>query len=242
MVDRLFPELSALKGCPQDPDWHPEGDVWVHTLLSLDRGREVCEGLGKERRLAVMLALLCHDFGKPSTTAVVEGRIRSMEHEEAGVAPTLAFLDRLNIHSMGGFDLREQVVRLVAHHLTPTHFYKNRERVGDGAFRRLARKLEPELLYRVSLADCRARTGEFDTEAQDWFISRVRSLGVEKRPPEPLLKGRHLLALGLQPGPPVGRVTRAVYEMQLDGRVGSLEEALAAARRLLREDEGPGSR
>jgi len=86
---------------------------------------------------------------------------------------------------MGGFDLREQVVRLVAQHLTPTHFYKNRDRVGDGAFRRLARKLEPELLYRVSLADCRARTGEFDTDAQDWFISRVRSLGVEERSRRP---------------------------------------------------------
>ena len=243
VVDRLFPELAALKGCPQDPDWHPEGDVWVHTLLCLDRGREECAGLGKERRLAVMLALLCHDFGKPPTTAVVDGRIRSMEHEEAGVAPTHAFLDRLNIHSMEGFDLRGQVVRLVAHHLTPSHFYKNRERVGDGAFRRLARKLEPELLHRVSLADCRARTGEFDTDAQEWFIARVRSLGVEKRPPAPVLMGRHLLALGLEPGPLIGRVTRAVYEMQLDGRVTTLDEALAAARRLLDGEEGeaPGA-
>ena len=244
VVDRIFPELGALKGCPQDPDWHPEGDVWVHTLLSLDRGREVCAGLGKERQLAVMLALLCHDFGKPSTTAVVDGRIRSMEHEEAGRAPTHAFLDRLNVHTLGGFDLRGQVVELVAHHLTPSHFYKNRERVGDGAFRRLARKLEPELLYRVSLADCRARKSGFDTEAQEWFISRVRSLGVEKRPPAPLLMGRHLLALGLEPGPVIGRVTRTVYEMQLDGRVTSLDEALAAARRLLQEgkEEGPGNR
>lgn len=238
VVDRLFPELAALKGCPQDPDWHPEGDVWVHTLLCLDRGREECEGLGRERQMAVMLALLCHDFGKPPTTAMVDGRIRSMEHEEAGVAPTHAFLDRLNIHSMGGFDLRGQVVRLVAHHLTPSHFYKNRERVGDGAFRRLARKLEPELLHRVSLADCRARTGAFDTDAQDWFIARVRSLGVEKRPPGPVLKGRHLLALGQEPGPLIGWVTRAVYEMQLDGRVTTLEEALAAARRLLDAEEG----
>jgi len=158
-----------------------------------------------------------------------------MEHEEAGRAPTRVFLDRLNIHSLGGFDLRGQVVELVAHHLTPSHFYKNRERVGDGAFRRLARKLEPELLHRVSLADCRARTGEFDTDAQEWFISRVRSLGVEKRPPAPLLMGRHLLALGLQPGPLIGRVTRSVYEMQLDGRVSTLDEALSAARRLLQE-------
>ena len=182
-----------------------------------------------------MLAAVCHDFGKPATTAVVDGRIRSMEHEEAGVAPTHAFLDRLNIHTLGGFDLREQVVRLVALHLTPSHFYKNRERVGDGAFRRLAKKLEPELLYRVSRADCRGRTGEFDMDAQEWFIGRVRSLGVEKRPPGPILMGRHLLALGLLPGPRIGEITRAVYEMQLDGRVTDLEGALAAAKILLGE-------
>ena len=104
-----------------------------------------------------MLAVLCHDFGKPATTALLDGRIRSYEHEAAGVAPTLAFLDRLNIHTLEGFDLREQVVQLVSHHLTPSHFHKNRERVGDGTLRRLARKLEPELLYRVSRADCRGR-------------------------------------------------------------------------------------
>jgi tRNA nucleotidyltransferase (CCA-adding enzyme) len=238
VVERLFPELAALKGCPQDPEWHPEGDVWVHTLLCLDRGREECADLGNERQLAVMLALVCHDFGKPSTTAVVEGRIRSMEHEAAGVAPTHTFLDRLNVHTLGGFDLREQVVQLVAHHLTPSHFFKNRERVGDGAFRRLAKKLEPELLYRVSRADCRGRTGDFDLEAQEWFIERVRSLGVEKKPPVPILMGRHLLAMGLQPGPRIGEITRAVYEMQLDGAITTLDEAVAEAR--LRIDAGGG--
>ena len=243
VVDKLFPELAALRGCPQDPEWHPEGDVWTHTLLCLDRGVEELEGLEKARRIAVMLAVLCHDFGKPATTALLDGRIRSYEHEAAGVGPTLAFLDRLNIHTLEGFDLREQVVQLVSHHLTPSHFHKNRERVGDGAFRRLARKLEPELLYRVSRADCRGRTGEFSTEAQEWFIHRVRSLGVERKPPAPLLMGRHLLAMGLQPGPPIGRITRAVYEMQLDGRVTNLEQAVAVAREILRSpgDEEPAA-
>ena len=204
---------------------------------------EELEGLEKARRIAVMLAVLCHDFGKPATTALLDGRIRSYEHEAAGVAPTLTFLDRLNIHTLEGFDLREQVVQLVSHHLTPSHFHKNRERVGDGAFRRLARKLEPELLYRVSRADCRGRTGEFSTEAQEWFIHRVRSLGVERKPPAPLLMGRHLLAMGLQPGPLIGRITRAVYEMQLDGRVTNLEQAVAVAREILRSpgDEEPAA-
>lgn len=233
IVDRLFPELKALQGCLQEREWHPEGDVWTHTLLAIDVAKGEIEGLPKEKALAVLLAVVCHDFGKPATTAMVDGRIRSYEHEAAGVAPTRAFLDRLNVHSLQGYDLREQVVQLVAHHLTPSHYYKNRDNVGDGAFRRLARRLEPDLLYRVSRADCLGRTGSFSTEAQEWFITKVRGLRVESRPPAPILMGRHLLEMGLQPGPAVGRITRAVYEMQLDGKVATLEEARRAARDLL---------
>ncbi|OLE65156.1 MAG: hypothetical protein AUG03_06160 [Acidobacteria bacterium 13_1_20CM_2_68_14] len=236
VVGSLFPELQALKGCPQEKEWHPEGDVWTHTLMAIDRAKAEIDGLPKEKALAVMLAVICHDFGKPATTAVVDGRIRSYEHEEAGIPPTRAFLDRLNVRTLHGYDLREQVVQLVAHHLTPSHYFKNRENVGDGAFRRLARKLEPDLLYRVSRADCLGRTGDFSTEAQEWFIGKVRALSVESRPPRPILMGRHLLEMGLKPGPIIGRVTKAVYEKQLDGQVKDLEDATREARRLLMEE------
>jgi tRNA nucleotidyltransferase (CCA-adding enzyme) len=236
VVDKLFPELGALRGCPQEPEWHPEGDVWIHTLLAVDQAKREIDGLPLEKELTVMLAVVCHDFGKPSTTAVVDGRIRSYEHEAAGVPPTIAFLDRLNIRTLHGYDVREQVVQLVAHHLTPSHYFKNRDNVGDGAFRRLARRLEPDLLYRVSRADCLGRTGEFSTEAQEWFIGKVRALSVESRPPSPLFMGRHLLEMGLPPGPAIGRITRAVYELQLDGRIHDLEEAKREARRLLKEE------
>ena len=238
VVDQLFPELKSLVGCRQDPDWHPEGDVWVHTLLAIDCAAREIEGLPVEKQLAVMLAVLCHDLGKPATTAEIDGRIRSLDHEAAGLEPTARFLDRLNIHTLHRYDLRGQVLALVKHHLTPSHFHKNRHEVGDGAFRRLAGRLEPELLYRVSRADCLGRTGEFSTAAQEWFIERARTLGVEERPPQPILMGRHLLEMGLQPGPEIGRVTRAVYEMQLDGRVTDLDGALAAARRLLNPEAG----
>ncbi len=238
VVDQIFPELKSLMGCPQEPEWHPEGDVWVHTLLAIDRAREESGDLPREKRLAVMLAVLCHDFGKPTTTAVVDGRIRSLEHEEAGIEPTESFLDRLKIRTLNGYPLREQVIQLVARHLTPSHWYKNRDNVGDGAVRRLAGRLEPELLYRVSRADCLGRTGDFDTDAQEWFIERVRGLGVEERPPDPILMGRHLLEMGLRPGPIIGRITKAVYEMQLDGRVTDLDEARREARRLLAEEGG----
>ena len=106
VIDRLFPELRALVGCPQEYDWHPEGDVWVHTLMVVDEARQRLEDLDRGRAAAVMLGALCHDLGKPPTTALVDGRIRSMGHEEAGVAPATALLDRLNVHSLDGYDVR----------------------------------------------------------------------------------------------------------------------------------------
>ena len=77
MVDKLFPELGALVGCPQEPDWHPEGDVWTHNLLVIDQARTRIGDLPGPQRIAVMLGAVCHDFGKPATTAHIDGRIRS---------------------------------------------------------------------------------------------------------------------------------------------------------------------
>jgi tRNA nucleotidyltransferase (CCA-adding enzyme) len=230
---RLFPEMDALIGCEQEPDWHPEGDVWVHTLIVIDETRALIEDLARGEQVALMLGAVCHDFGKPATTSVIDGRVRSFNHEEAGVEPTLALLDRLNLYTIDGYDARRQIVGLVVHHLKPGMWYKARDKVGDGAFRRLAQKVDLELLARLARADCHGRTGQFDCSAMDWFITRARSLGVEHRPPRPLLLGRHVLALGVEPGPRVGEILRRVYEQQLDGRITTLEEAIAAARRIL---------
>jgi tRNA nucleotidyltransferase (CCA-adding enzyme) len=245
--EQLFPELAALKGVPQEKEWHPEGDVDVHTWLTCDRAHELIDDLDYARRVTVMLAALCHDFGKPATTEFVEGRIRSRGHEEAGVQPTLSFLDRLKIFTLDGYDVRAQVAALVRDHLKPGEFYRQREEISEGAFRRLARRCELELLYRVAKADSLGRNApwvprerRFTADAQDWFIARARELSVEKRPPAPLLMGRHLLEMGLKPSPLVGEITREVYEMQLDGRVRTLEEAKQAARELMRDDDSSG--
>jgi tRNA nucleotidyltransferase (CCA-adding enzyme) len=232
VVHRLFPEMAALVGCEQEPDWHPEGDVWVHTLMVIDECRRRIDDLPRSSQVALMLGAVCHDFGKPATTAFADGRIRSYNHEDAGVPPTLAFLDRLNVHAIDGVDVRRQVVGLVAHHLKPGMWHKAQSGVGDGAFRRLAQKVDLELLARLATADCVGRTGEFDCTAMEWFLARARSLGVEHRPPAPLMLGRHLLALGVPPGPGMGEILREVYERQLDGEITSLDEALAAARRI----------
>jgi tRNA nucleotidyltransferase (CCA-adding enzyme) len=232
VVDRVLPELRPTVGCPQDPEWHPEGDVWVHTLMVMDQARAANGDLDRPRLAAVMLGAMCHDLGKPATTAMIDGRLRSPNHEQAGVEPTLSLLDRLNIHSMNGFDVRSRVVGLVAHHLKPGMFHKA-PHVSDGAFRRLAQKVDLDLLVRLARADCRGRTGTFDCSAMEWFLDRAVRLGVEHRPPDPLLMGRHLLELGVAPGPQVGEVLKAVYERQLDGEVQTLDAALAAARRLI---------
>ena len=84
VVDRLFPELAALVDCPQEPEWHPEGDVWTHTLLVVDEARGRIDDLPYPQRVAVMLGAVCHDFGKPATTAHIDGRIRSLNHEAMG--------------------------------------------------------------------------------------------------------------------------------------------------------------
>ena len=232
-IDRLFPELRPLVGCEQEPEWHPEGDVWTHTLMVIDQTRALNADVDRPRLITLMLGAVCHDLGKPPTTAVIDGRIRSLDHEQAGVEPALALLDRLNVHSIDGFDVRGQVIGLVAHHLKPGMFHKAGN-VGDGAFRRLAQKVDLELLARLARADCLGRSGGFDCSAMDWFIDRARALGVEHRPPPPLLLGRHLLALGISPGPAVGEILKQVYEQQLDGDIRTLDEAIDAARGMLR--------
>jgi tRNA nucleotidyltransferase (CCA-adding enzyme) len=235
VIDRLFPELGALVGCPQEPEWHPEGDVWVHTLLVIDEARKRIDGLPYPEQVTVMLGAVCHDLGKPPTTAVIDGRIRSLEHEEEGVPPSIALLDRLNVHSLHGYDVRRQVLGLVANHLKPGMFHKSDPQAGDGAFRRLAQKVDLELLAIVAKSDCEGRGGGFDCSAMDWFLARARELGVQHAAPEPLVKGRHLLELGVRPGPAVGQVLKDVYERQLDGRVTTFEDAFALASRIARE-------
>ena len=235
---QLFPELVALVGVPQQAEWHPEGDVDVHTLMVVDEARKLIDDLPYPKQVTVMLGALCHDFGKPATTRFFDGKWRSHAHDEAGVEPTVSFLDTLGIYTLDGYDIRGQIIHLVRYHLLPGMFYKSPP--GDGAFRRLARKVEPDLLYRVAKADSLGRNPEwlpkekwFDAKAQEWFITRARELSVENEAPQRILLGRHLIELGLNPSPDFGRILDAVYEKQLDGRITNLEEAVKEAKSLI---------
>ena len=242
VVRQIFPELQSLVDVPQEPEWHPEGNVDLHTMMVADEARKLIDDLPYEKKVTVMLAAVAHDLGKPPTTKFFDGRWRSHNHDEAGIEPTMSFLDRLGIYTINGYDVRHQVLQLVKYHLKPGEFYKaeSKSPVGDGAFRRLARKVEPDLLYRVAKADSLGRNPEwlppekrFGSEAQEWFIQKVRELEIEKKAPDPILMGRHLIDLGLEPSPKFKQVLDAVYERQLDGKISTVDEALAAAKELI---------
>ena len=238
VVEQLLPEMKALVGVPQQAEWHPEGDVDVHTLMVVDEARKLIDDLPYAKKVTVMLGALCHDFGKPTTTKFFDGKWRSHAHDEAGVEPTVSFLEKLGIFTLDGYDVRGQIIQLVRYHLLPGMFYKSQP--GDGAFRRLARRVEPDLLYRVARADSLGRNPDwlpkekwFKAEAQEWFIERARDLTVETEAPKPILLGRHLIELGLEPSPKFGEITKAVYELQLDGKVTNLEEAISEAKKIM---------
>ncbi len=217
------PELAALIGCPQDPEWHPEGDVWDHTLHCLDAFAAHRTGDPHED-LVVGLAVLCHDFGKPLTTAFTDGRWRSPGHEGAGEGPTRAFLARLTNQSA----LIEDVVKLVVAHMRPMALRSTE--AGPAAIRRLARDVgRLDRLLRVVEADGRGRPPLDEGDVAPWLRERAEALAVERAAPKPLVHGRDLLPHGFEPGPALGKVLRRLFEEQLDGRIEDREAGVARA-------------
>jgi tRNA nucleotidyltransferase (CCA-adding enzyme) len=220
---RFYPELAALQGCAQDPLWHPEGDVWIHTLHCLDWCAAERTG-DRQDDLIVGLAVLCHDFGKPATTREEFGRILSRGHEPQGEAPARRFLGRLTNQE----NLIEDVIRLILCHLRPRALFE--AHASDSAVRRLARQVgRIDRLVRVARADHAGRPPKrFDGfPAGQWLLERARHLAVEARAPEPLVMGRHLLELGVRPGPEMGGLLDDCYEAQLDGLFSSVEGGIA---------------
>lgn len=218
---RFFPEVEDLIAVPQDPVWHPEGDVWLHTGMVLDAAVALRAGgggpAGSAHDQALGFAALAHDFGKPATTRRERGRVRSPRHDVVGVEVAATFLDRLRAPR----DLRARVAALVRHHLAPALYV--RQEAGPRAYRRLARRLseggvDAALLERVARADHlgrttdEARAGLFP--AGDAFLRALRALEIERAPAPDAVRGRHLLALGLEPGPEFGAILAACRERQ----------------------------
>ena len=226
---KYYPELEKLIGCKQDPEWHPEGDVWNHTLCCLDayakdrdnRTIEQSEQSNNPDDLIVGLAVLCHDFGKPVCTTYdpVKKRIRSLGHDEEGVEPTLSFLKRLTNEER----LLKEVPPLVRLHMRP--FAMWRDKSSDGAIRRLAAKVvRIDRLIRVAAADDAGRP-PFPSEPEPlkWLAEQAERLRVADSAPKPIVQGRDLIALGMKPGVEFGKILKAAYEAQLDGKFNDLK-------------------
>lgn len=235
VVDKLWPELKAMVDVEQDPEWHPEGNVWIHTLFVVDAMRKILNAepaASKAEEMTLMLAALCHDLGKPSTTEMIDGRWRALGHEEAGVAPTTALLDRLNVHTIDGYDVRKQVLALVEHHLAPLAWFKDQPR--NSSFRRLSLKVDLNLLATVAEADITGRPPKVpDLTPIQWFRDKVKTLDLREGPPPAILMGRHLIEMGVKPGVRMGEILKQVFEMQLEGTVTNLDDAWDATKTIL---------
>lgn len=220
---RHFPEIAALADTPQDPEWHPEGNVFAHTQHCLDALVKLTDWQlsSAARRRQLSFAVLAHDFGKPATTARAErkGRMRiiSPGHESAGVEPSLAFLRRIG----APLELDELVPPLVLHHLAHHH---GQGSFSDSAVRRLARKLAPATiddLLLVMRADHDGRPPLHSPENLariDELAAKAEALALQATAPQPIILGRHLIALGHKPGPDFKPVLDAAFEAQLDGQ------------------------
>lgn len=209
-----FPAVSRLYGCPQDPKHHPEGDVFTHTGLALDVFAQ--QRVGDEMEdLVVGLAVLCHDMGKPDVlTRRMDGRIATPGHEVKGVEVAEGFVRQLT----GQQALVRAVLPLVATHGRPSQLYEDQS--GDAAIRRLARDAgRVDRLARVVRADRGGRGARSDLRpaCADWIERQAGSLAVLDQGPPPLIQGRHLMQMGVRPGPWVGEAIHACYEAQLDG-------------------------
>ena len=225
---KYFPELQAIIGVKQNSKYHPEGNVWTHTLMVVDEAAKL--RVGDEREdLILMLSALCHDLGKAVTTKVIDGQIRALGHEIKGEQLTIDFLQRLTSKK----DLINEVTKLVRYHLMPMQLYKNGAK--DGAIRRLSTKVNIKRLERLARADYFGRGGVEKKvfEAGDWLLSRAKALNCQEEPPQNLIKGKDLINLGLKPSAKFKKILNKVYEAQLNGEIKSKEEAINLAKEIV---------
>lgn len=209
---RYFPELSLLIGCVQDEVYHPEGDVWVHTLMTLDEMVKLKTG-DEYKDLYLFYALLCHDLGKPLCTKEIDGRITSHKHESLGVEPTISFLSRITNEKK----LIEKITPLVKNHLAPFQLYKAESSIK--AVKRLSLKCNIEELCIVCLADCKGRTipdKDKCDKAVSWLLEKAREMNISEVGLKPLVQGRDLITLGLKPSKEFKAILEYALNLQID--------------------------
>ncbi len=256
VLEKLFPELYALTLTIQDSKFHPEADefghhtVWAHTLITIDIAKKLSKqfNLDEEQTLALLLAALLHDIGKSVTTKWEFKRARmtvtSLFHDTRGVKMTEDFLTDLKIETRKNFPLKKVVLNLVKYHHRIFELYRNRGKIGFKAISRLVRDLEEHdlLLLLLDFADRRSRepnplnfTGSDDVV--EWYLKKKEEFNITKETIKPIVMGRHLLEEGVQPGKQMGAYLNELYERQLDGVFGTLEEGLKIFQQIREEKD-----
>jgi tRNA nucleotidyltransferase (CCA-adding enzyme) len=234
----MFPEVAQTVGVKQSKIHHPEGDVWTHTLHVIDEMTEICmrENITGERRLALMFGTLLHDVGKTHTTITTEFDVTAHGHDEAGVEPATNFMTRL----LGGSktDLVKEVVSLVKCHMQHNNFQpqlSNPERF----VRRLSKRVNIENLALIVEADYSGRPplDKGMPESMKRILEISRAIEVNAGPPAPVMMGRHLIQMGLFPGPQFKKILDEVYERQLDGEITDLEAAVKYVRSIINKND-----
>ncbi|MCZ6645339.1 MAG: hypothetical protein O7B79_03780 [SAR324 cluster bacterium] len=220
-VLKAFPELAALFKLPAEAG--RTLSPWNVTLAAVDQAA-ILRGAGEREALVFMLAALCHGF---SQLAAESGGGAAADP----AAPVMMFLQRLTNETA----VLDGVMALVREWDQPGQLYRKRGAQTDGKLRRLALRVSMPLLERLARAVYYASTpgtaAETDYPAGDWLLEKAQALGVLSGPPEPILKGRHLQEEGFPSGPAMGMLLKQAFQLQLDGSLATLEEALRWARK-----------
>ncbi len=209
LLDHVLPEVGAMKGVEQPPQFHPEGDVFIHTLLLLDKLPHPCP-----RTLA--WGALLHDVGKPPTFRVAPDRIRFDGHVEVGVKMAEEICHRLRFSK----DDTEQILALVANHMRFADVTRMKESTLK-RFLRLPRFDEHLELHRI---DCQSSHG--DLTSYNFTRKKLNDTPPENIRPAPLLTGKDLIAAGYTPGPRFKEILSTVEDSQLEGKLVSKEQAM----------------
>ncbi|MBZ5719685.1 MAG: CCA tRNA nucleotidyltransferase [Acidobacteriia bacterium] len=209
LLQQVLPEISAMKGVEQPPQYHPEGDVFVHTLLLLDKLPQPCPP-------TLAWGALLHDVGKPPTFRVAPDRIRFDGHVEVGVKMAEEILHRLRFSN----DDSDQILALVNQHMRFAQVQRMKESTLK-KFIRMPRFEEHLQLHRI---DCQASHG--DLTSYNFTREKVASFPPEAIRPQPLLTGTDLIAAGYEPGPRFKEILTAVEDAQLEGKLQSKPDAM----------------
>jgi len=219
----FFTPLDRLEETPQEKDSHPEGSVWVHTLMALDSMASLRSGEWRDD-IVLMLAVLLHDIGKPYTTIIVDGLLNAPKHAEKGAEIAQDWLERITEDKT----LISRILPLICYHGWPRKLY--RSKAGDSDILRLSTHVCIHDLILVAKADFfgRAFVGDIpeNFEAGEWLYERASALGVLVEPPVPLLMGRDLIALGMAPSEAFKSILDNAYDAQLDQKFSTREQAL----------------